>query len=686
MSASPVSIDQILLRGGLDQVTPTLSVPPGVARQSLNFECATTGGYSRIAGYERFDGSPSPSDAANAGTHRVLSVTSYTNTPAIGNTLTSSGGATGVIAYITGTTLVVAKSAGTWTVGHTVAVGATPIGTLNNVFVPPTDSQQSAIIRNAVADIYRADIEAVPGSGAVRGVVVHNGATYAFRDNSTPTTLDIYKSTSTGWVNVPLYKTVSFTAGGTGVPADGNTLTEGGVTATIKRVVLTSGSWSAGTAAGRLIITAPAGGNFSAGAATAGSVAVTLSGVQTAITLLPGGRFDFDEHNFAGQAVTTRVYGYDGKNPAFEFDGDVLVPILTGATSDTPTSVVCHKNFLFLSVGSSLMHSAPGLPYDFTALSGASEIAVGSTITDTISMPGGSNAATLGVFTRNNTFILYGTGTSDWNLVTYNSGTGTAPLTAQNMSQTYAYDDRGVNSIQASIQFGNFVQASITVQILPFITEHIGQAVYTVLCRNKSQLRVFYSDGYGLFITINNATLMGCMPVYFPDAVSCVWEGKDSTGRDVILFGSTTGMVYQMEKGTSFDGAAIPFYLTTNYSNAKSPRTLKRYRKVIPEISAQDTACAEFDFGYVLGYGSIEYEQDDPLMYSASPGGVKWDNPGIVWDTDIRWDPAVYIAAECYAEGTAENIALLINGSSDYVSPFTINSFLVHYSPRRMMR
>ena len=364
---------------------------------------------------------------------------------------------------------------------------------------------------------------------------------------------------------------------------------------------------------------------------------------------------------------------------------DVLAPIHTGASTDTPSSIACHKHHLFLAIGSSLMQSAPGLPYDYTALSGASEIAVGDVITDQIVMTAGQGAATLGVFTRGNTDILYGTGTADWQLMSYNTGTGTAPLSAQNMSQTYTYDDRGVNSIQTALQFGNFVQASITAQILPFITDHVGQTVNTVLCRRKSQLRVFYSDGYGLFATINNGSLMGCMPVYFPDTVACTWEGKNSSGHDVILFGSTTGMVYQMEKGTSFDGAVIPYYLTTNFSNSKGPRTLKRYRKVIPEISAEDSAYAEFDFGYVLGYGSQEYEQDNADMYSAAPGGARWDT-GIVWDSGITWDPASYIAAECYAEGTAENIAMAINGSSNYVSPFTINSFLVHYSNRRLMR
>lgn len=71
---------------------------------------------------------------------------------------------------------------------------------------------------------------------------------------------------------------VSFTAGSAEYEA-GDTLTQGIVTATIKRVVLTSGAWLDGDAAGEFIIT-PVAGVFEAGAAT-GDGACTLAGPAT---------------------------------------------------------------------------------------------------------------------------------------------------------------------------------------------------------------------------------------------------------------------------------------------------------------------------------------------------------------------------------------------------------------------
>ncbi len=49
--------------GGLDLTTPPLRQQPGVLQDAINFECAPFGGYTRIEGYERFDGRTAPSEA-----------------------------------------------------------------------------------------------------------------------------------------------------------------------------------------------------------------------------------------------------------------------------------------------------------------------------------------------------------------------------------------------------------------------------------------------------------------------------------------------------------------------------------------------------------------------------------------------------------------------------------------------
>jgi hypothetical protein len=251
------------------------------------------------------------------------------------------------------------------------------------------------------------------------------------------------------------------------------------------------------------------------------------------------------------------------------------------------------------------------------------------------------------------------------------------------MGQTFVMDDRGVNSLQTSLQFGNFTSSTLTNNIFPFINSKVGMLSASTLCRRKSQYRLFFNDGYALFITLANNKLLGCMPIYFPNPVTCAFEGKTSTGQDVIYFGSSNGYVYQMEQGTSFDGAPIDFYLITNYSNAKSPRTLKKYQKAVPELSSEQGSFASFDFSYLLGYNSGEYEQPASDNYGQYLGQINWDS--FTWD-NFFWDSNRNGSVEIPLDGTAENIAIVISGSSNYTPAFNLNSILIHYLHRRMMR
>ena len=142
-----VNFEPIILGGGWDQTTPILNLKSGVVKYALNFECAPSGGYARVSGYERFDGQGSPTDSSTSSVY--LSVTAFSSVPTVGQTLTASGGATGVIAYISGQVMVLCKVTGTFAVAETVSVGATLIGTVNNVNAGPSTPLQSALGKNA---------------------------------------------------------------------------------------------------------------------------------------------------------------------------------------------------------------------------------------------------------------------------------------------------------------------------------------------------------------------------------------------------------------------------------------------------------------------------------------------------------------------------------------------------------
>ncbi|MGE5524346.1 MAG: hypothetical protein ACM3SS_11570, partial [Rhodospirillaceae bacterium] len=340
---TPTQHEFVPFEGGLDTMTPPLRIPPGYVRAAQNYEVSVNGGYSRIVGYERYDGQPKPSDAAYA----ILTAT-ITGSYAVGNTLTgATSAATGVIIAATATYFVLTKVTGTFQAAEDLQISAVTVATADSAQV--TDGASTAKLhaqyKNLAADEYRDDIAAVPGSGAVRGVVRFNDVLYAFRDNAGGTATALYKSSGSGWTAVSLGRELAFTSGGTTEIAEGDTITgaTSGATAVITRVVLQSGSWSAGTAAGYLIFASQTGTfqseNLNVGAATN---LATIAGNSSAITLSPGGRYEFVRANFGGTVNTRRIYGCDGVNLGFEFDGSVYVPIRTGMADDAPLHVAVH--------------------------------------------------------------------------------------------------------------------------------------------------------------------------------------------------------------------------------------------------------------------------------------------------------------------------------------------------------
>jgi hypothetical protein len=685
---SPVRHEVIDCKGGLDLVTPLLKLPPGVLRDSLNYEVSITGGYTRIAGYERFDGRAAPSDSVT-----------YTLTPSTSTGITvglvvngQTSGATATVSYVDTSVIpnIVAytKLTGTFVVGENLRSGVTVLAVIN-ALGGVTTSLQQAIYVAASADIYRALIAAVPGSGPIRGIVNLNDTIYAFRDNVGSTVCNLYKSSTSGWVQVTYGKELAFTAGLVQIN-DGVTVTGGtsGATGVVARAVLESGVWGT-TAAGRLILSSTTG-TFSAGETikVGATNCATNTGAQVQIAPLPSGTYYITRGTVSGTATAlggsqaTKAYGADGVNRGFEFDGTTYVPIKTGNSPDTPRTIAPHKNYLFMSFKQSLQFSSIGAPYQWQVITGAGEIGgLPEDVVDIVELPGNQQTGALVIMCQNNVFILYGTSSTTWNLVPYNTGTGAYFRTTATMSDTYFGDVRGVSSLKASLNYGNFDSAQLTLNLRPFFQNRRTLAVDSSINREKSQYRIFFSDGYGLYVTINNGEYLGSMPVLFPNAVACVTEGLNSTGVEKAYFGSTNGMVYQLDAGTSFDGAALSSNLTFTFNAKGDARQLKRWRKASVEI--QGTSYAGFQFTYDLAYASSVHETQPLQNYVSSLSSVYWDS--FTWDNFV-WDGTTLQPTELEVQGSAENIALRFSSSNTYVGPYTINSITMHYSPRRGLR
>ena len=686
--------DAAIFIGGLDELTPTLQLKPGraVARFARNYEAVASpnGGYIRTGGYERKDGRARPSDAV----YSIVQVVSFTNTPTVGQTLTGgTSGATAKIIALGSNYIVVTLITGTFTPTEAVLVGATPIGTATMVTVI-VSALLNAQYLNLAADVYRALIGAVPGSGPVRGVTSLNVAgvhkLFAFRDNAGATLCVLHVASASGWTVVPLLRMVRFTAGShaTLIPIDGDTLTQGADTAIIRRVVRETGSFAAGTATGRLITDAPLPTPFGAGAATIGAITLTLSGADTAISMLPGGRFEFVVKNFGGQLISKRIYGCDGVNLAFEFDGTYFAPIETKATVDTPRHISAHNDHVFLGIGSSSIISAPGRPFVFAATEFAAEIPHGDEVTGYKSLPGAQGLATLLVNCRNSKRIIYGssgdiTSSNRWNPVDFNNETGGLKYSVQTMADTYCLDDSGVQSLRAAAELSGFTPGTLTFNIQNFMTQHRGLLLCSSVHKVKSQYRLYFSNGNALYLTILNGKLVGSMPITHPIPMFCVWNAETPAGEEVTYAGASTGgYVYELDRGSSFDGDNVDALITLAWNHSSGPRLIKSYRGGSLEL--QSNFYAAFNVAHRLGYGRDDYAQPPQRSYVGNfSGGANWDS--VSWD-EFVWDGAVLSPSELDIEGDGENIEISISSSTDYVYPYTMNSLILNYFRRRSLR
>lgn len=699
--------------GGLDLMTPSLILHSGALRDGQNFEVAQNGGYGRIGGYERFSGLPAPSDA----TFIIVQVVTFVTVPSVGDTILQSvSNATGVVALVNNVvgscymvvTMVTSSfnTSGTITVGngtvtitsanplvvtqasspYTVPLTATTIGTATTTTVQ-LSTKLNAQYLAAASDIYRDAIEAVPGSGpllAVFNMAFSNvDRVYAFRANEAGSSVDIYGSSAAGWVNIPLFNKVSFTLAGAQSLMDGDTLTQGPASATIKRAMVSSGTIAGSTAAGVLVVTDPNLG-FSAGAATtSGGTTLTLSGPETPIVILTGGDYEWTKFNFSGQLLTRYVYGCDNVNKAFVFDGTTYAPIATGLSTDTPNHITGHKSHLFVSKGSSFIHSAPGDPFRYSAVDLGGEVATGDDVTALLTLPGNQTTAALGVWMRSTTGILYGTGLSSFSFVLYNAGTGSNERSVQNLYDTIAFPDIGVVALAASLNYGNFQSSTLTKNIQPFITQERTKICASTVNRSKGQYRVFFTDGYGLYLTFANQSYLGAMPILFPNPVATIDGDTSVVGNEVTYFGSSDndGYVYQLDKGPSFDGETLYAYIVGAWDYARTPRMLKQYR--CASIEMQGSAYAAISLNYALADSSTLIGQPSAVAYASSFSPALWD--AAYWD-NFFWDGQT--VAPTYADmvGTAQDVQPTIISTTNYIQPFNISSIIYQFSVRRRLR
>jgi hypothetical protein len=395
----------------------------------------------------------------------------------------------------------------------------------------------------------------------------------------------------------------------------------------------------------------------------------------------PEGYYEVGNFNFYGSSNRVRMYGINGVGQGFEYDGITVTFIATGMDPDIPIKLTAHKRHLFFAfAGGSVQHSSIGDPLDWNPITGAAEIAVGDEITDLIP----AAPANMVIMARNSVQILYGNDATDWQLEALTSEAGALPYTAEKMGPVIYMDNRGVRSLDTTPSFGNFTLGTMTQLIAPLIRTRLASGDLPVAaCRVRARdlYRLFFKGGEGISVYMGKK-MPETMPIYLGGIdLTCITSVETVDGSEKIWFGADNGFVYQMDKGRSYDGQPVQYYLRLPFNHMGGPNLTKRWHKVALEYDAASSISLSLS-------GEVDNaEAEEPVLAEqillGEGGGGFWD--AVNWD-QFYWSAPVDGEATAYIDALGKNLSLLFGGEEADEEPHILQGLTLYYTVRGALR
>ena len=520
----------------------------------------------------------------------------------------------------------------------------------------------------------RAAITAVPGKGGVlkawRVKDPSGVSEYAVRENAGDSNATVYKASASGWTAVPLAVIVNYSVGAVTEILAGDAVTGGtsGSTATVGRVILFSGTFAGGDAVGYFEIISPSGAFTNGEAIGNGTWTATLD-TSGSTVIDHSGKADVRAHSFEG-STAENSYLATGSAVVFEINGTNVFPIIRSGATDPVNHVAVFANHLFLGSVGSLIHSGPNRPRDFTAIGGAAETVVGTTIEGLQD----ESFNSLVVYGADQTSYLTGTSASDFLLQPISRDTAPIAGTMQ-MAGSPIYADRiGVRRLDTTDTFGNWRVSTITRKIEPYFLAFAKAGITPVgsmRVRDRDLYRLFMSDGSVISIYFaEDRVEIGRLNL--PIVMSCSWVATGTDTGDVVLIGASDGFVYEFDVGGSLDGEEINSFLTLAPFTAGAPRQNKRFVKASVEMTGQPSlgldVSAEYDYGDPnSAISSVCFDATGV----AGGGATLWDIA--TWD-EAAWSAAIVDSRLAQLDGKGRNILFSIRGRSLHTGAHSITA------------
>ncbi|MFC0268578.1 hypothetical protein [Kushneria aurantia] len=365
------------------------------------------------------------------------------------------------------------------------------------------------------------------------------------------------------------------------------------------------------------------------------------------------GRHEFVEGNVYATESGRALYGVGGGDP-FELKTDGSFKALTTAQSGA-RFIALHHNALVLGFDAgSLQLSTPGKPEEWDAATGSAvEIGVGQTLTGLLSGTGG----TLHVMCRDSIQTLYGTSREDFQLRTTVPNAGARAYSIQSLMQPYFVGERGIASLEATNDYGDFRPMQPGAKIEPIFTRdnYATRVVASAVSKRRAQYRVWFDDGTGIYMSP-----AGITTVRYPDQIAVAHAGELASGEEQVLMGDDQGRVHRLDNdATSFNGEPIPAFLTLAYADLKQPSVRKRFRRAFWDIRAGSDARIAIQPDYDYGRTETAKPQRDFIEFLL--GGGLWDVAR--WD-QFRWSVPTLAQEPMDISGTGTSINFALYSGS----------------------
>jgi len=702
-----IEVATSMMLGGLDLVTAPIAMPPGKAIASLNYE-PDVSGYTRVGGYERYDGQLSPSDGSTPDIteERRGNISPVPGVGPVRGVWVYDGALYAFRDQIDGTAGMFKSTSGGWVrpvlgkkltfnlgsisfaeaelvIGMTSGARARidrMVRRSGNWAVAPNNTAEGYLVVSEYFGTFVFGETLTSSSGAdakfvsIEQIALKQGGQYDFTNHnfygaSSRTSMYFTNSVDsayewTGTVLTPIFTGVTSSTSGT----------SGDVTADVG------------------LLSPPAG-----------VLPATVLGIPSAPI----------DYTVGDHPIVFPIDGSNYPNIASDPVG-ASAGIGMSALFDAPSFIAHYKNHLFLGFSSgSLINSSLGEPLEYITTTGAGEIAFGTPLTGMLAAANTS----LVIFAQNRIEYLTGDDSTTWQLKPISDASGAQPFTVQMMDEPTFLDDGGIRNLPTTPAFGDWHMGTMTQPIEPLIRQKRETPKVTPIAsmkiKAKDQYRLFWNEPdpafpddplrgatTGITLYIGRKT-PEAMPFKIPAKVFCACAGEVQNGDgDRLFVGAWDGYVYEMNRGTSFDGGVIQSYIRLPFTSAKSPSQNTRWMKVTFELSTPDPISlgVAFDVDYGRGLGgavvAVPVEAGAATLITSITQD-NWDGAIGSWDQGIgSWDSGIFSLSwipvearlEYHLQGIGPNIAATLVHASATSRQHTIHSQTYNFSRRGLKR